>query len=273
MPPVGTMDGLFAAARSGDLEACMSFVDGGISVHIVDVHGDTPLHVACAGCVTRERAAADAGQEPDTASSSSATGGGGGHVDVAAYLMRCGASADVANHEGVTARSLAASSEELTWVLQLECMIASDSPGEAGELPVGGGAAEHEEAETAYEYLNRVIFPVLSPALNEVAERRPEDPFALLLSLVGKNAAEASAEDPAAPCTPTFAQHSRLSKGDRRTPTVSTRSLVRVNGLFPPSASSRTSTVAGGGGAPSALRPANATPSSLSALRAFHGSI
>ncbi|KAJ9452260.1 hypothetical protein DIPPA_33345 [Diplonema papillatum] len=53
----------------------------------------------------------------------------------------------------------------------------------------GAAAAAGDGDESAFDYLNRTLFPQLSPALFEVAAARPDDPLALLVSLLSAQAA------------------------------------------------------------------------------------
>ena len=214
-------DDIFAAARRGCLDTCRRLATRS-NVHIADSSGNTVLHIVCLG----------------------AQWGEGAHRDVILHLRSLGAAEDHRNHEGWTAKELARETPALAAAFEEEI------------VPV-----EEEWSESAYEYLNRVVFPVLSPALVEVAASRPEDPLAMLMQLVKERK-----ELPATSYN-TFSTVSAYGGGggsvDVATPQsrstashcVNTASLIKRDGLFP-----STST-------------ANATPSplpSLSALRSYN---
>eukprot|EP01063_Lacrimia_lanifica_P013809 TRINITY_DN20415_c0_g1_i1.p2 TRINITY_DN20415_c0_g1~~TRINITY_DN20415_c0_g1_i1.p2 ORF type:complete len:323 (+),score=93.43 TRINITY_DN20415_c0_g1_i1:48-1016(+) len=66
---------------------------------------------------------------------------------------------------------------------------ATPSPREPYRSAAGSPATVDTEgeaapAESTYDYLNRVLFPVLNPALNEIAAARPADPVAHLISML-----------------------------------------------------------------------------------------
>ena len=72
--------------------------------------------------------------------------------------------------------------EELTACKEIRSVLQTSGQAVASQ----NSSDKDPVTEAAFDYLNRVVFPKLSPAINEVAAIRPADPIAHLISLLSE---------------------------------------------------------------------------------------